>query len=74
MSLDGTYGRGYYYGIYVIIENVGLLIYSNEETKEVPEFLEIAAGVIIDSGYDIGAPKWMSENPESKKYLNVMFQ
>ena len=79
-SSDASYIRyknnnviaGYFYAI----ENskIGLLVYSLEESREIPPLIEIAANVIINSGYRFEHPKWIYEYPEAKKYLNVMFQ
>jgi len=71
-DLDRKSGRGYFYGIHS--EKIGLFIDSWKETQEVPKFLEIAARVIKNSSYEFIHPKWMFDYPESKKYLNVMFQ
>ena len=67
-----VYQGGYYYAIYN--DNINLMVLSEQKTQEVPPFFDIAAKVIINSGYEFRHPKWMFEHPESKKYLNVMFR
>ena len=67
-----VYQGGYYYAIYN--DNINLLILSNRKTQEVPPFFEIVASVILYSGFEFRHPKWMLEHPESRRYLNVMFQ
>jgi len=62
----------YYYGIQ--IANLALLVSSNVESKEIPEFIEIAANVIKNSGCDIEHPQWLYEEEKARNYLNVMFQ
>jgi hypothetical protein len=66
------YQGGYYYAIYN--DNLNLMVQSKQRTQEIPPFFEIAVRVMIGSGYEFHHPKWMFENPESAKYLNVMFQ
>jgi len=67
-----VYQGGYYYAIYN--DNINLLVQSTQKTQDIPPFFEIAIKVILSSGYEFHHPKWMLENPESQKYLNVMFQ
>ena len=62
----------YYHAIHN--DNINLLAESEQESQEVPPFLEIVAKVMIDCKYEFHHPKWMFEHPESRKYLNVMFQ
>jgi len=64
--------NGYIYAIQN--NNIGLLVRSDFESQEIPPFLEIAASVIINSGYKFEHPKWINEASKAKKYLNVMFQ
>jgi hypothetical protein len=64
--------KGYFYAIQN--EFIDLSIFSDIETQEVPQFLEIAANVMVSTGYKFQHPDWMDEYPEAKKYLNVMFQ
>jgi hypothetical protein len=62
--------------LYYAIENdnIGVLVCSEQKTYEIPPFLEIAANVIISSGYVFKHPKWLYEEEGAKEYLNVMFQ
>jgi hypothetical protein len=61
---------------YVIVNNaIGLFATSDEESKEPPPFIAIAAKEIINSGCKFKHPDWWFENyPDDKKYLNTMFQ
>jgi len=69
---DTAHQGEYYYA--VKNDNIGLLVYSTVKSKDVPPFIVIAAGIIKISGYDFVHPKLLSEHPETKKFLNVMFQ
>jgi len=72
---------GYFYGIY--FSNLGSVIRSAVESKEVPQFIEIASNVIkkaqaadmiSNSGNSLVFPQWFYEDEKAKNYLNVMFQ
>ena len=54
--------------------NIGLIIHSWGKSRKIEPFLEIAAKVIKNSGYEFEHPECISKNPETKKYLNVIFQ
>jgi hypothetical protein len=64
-------------GQYYVIANdfLGLFVCSEKESKEIPPFIEIAARVIKNSDYKFEHPDWWFERyPDTRKYLNVMFQ
>ena len=64
-------------GRFYVIQNdlFGLYVISDEESKEIPPFIEIAARVIQNSGYNFRHPDWWFESePHAREYLNVMFQ
>lgn len=71
-NADMVYQGGYYYAIYN--DNLNILAEAKQKSQEIPTFLEIVAKEMLNSGYEFHHPKWMVENPESKNYLNVMFQ
>jgi len=53
--------------------NIGLLVRSSVASDEIPPFIEIAANVIKNSGYEFKHPKYLYEHPDAFAYLNVMF-
>jgi hypothetical protein len=60
---------------YAIQDDIGLLVESDTESKEIPPFIEIAARVIKNSEYKFVQPDWWFEKyPDARKYLNVMFR
>ena len=67
-----VYQGGYYYVIHN--DNISLLAQSKQKSLEIPQFLKIVAVTMSNNQYQFHHPKWMFEHPESKKYLNVMFQ
>ena len=71
-NIKNTTPEYYYYAIEN--KNICLHMRSDEKTQGVPQFLEIAAEVIKNSGYKFEHPDYFNEQPEVKKYLNVMFQ
>jgi hypothetical protein len=69
-NCDATVGQ-----FYAIRDDIGLLVESLTESKEIPPFIEIAARVIKNSEHKFVHPdSWLEEFPEAKAYLNVMFQ
>jgi len=43
-------------------------------TEDPPEWLMICAKVMKEYGVSITEPEWVSEKPEARKYVNVMFR
>jgi len=70
-NLRAKHTRLYRYAIQN--NNIGLIVYSDREAQDVPQFLKIAADVIKESGYGFKHPDWIHEY-NAKEYLNVMFQ
>jgi hypothetical protein len=63
---------GHYYA--VANPNVGIIATSNKLSAEIPPFLEIVADVLRNCDYQFEHPKCYYEDPNVKKYLNVMFK
>ena len=63
-------------GYFYVVENeeLGLCVSSKICTLEVPNFINIAAKCINESGHPFKHPKTYREKPETKQWLNVMFE